>query len=548
MSNIFVQLALILGISSIFGFMALRTKLPIIIAYLLAGVLIAILPGLNGSNLAVFKFLPDLGIALVLFLIGMELNLWEIKSLGKPIIFTSLCQILITSLAGFTIAYLFNFNTMESFYLGVGLAFSSTVVVIKMLLEKKELNSLFGKLSVGILLIEDLVAIGILMAISVSSSSFHLGLQNSLPLVMLIIKAGGLFLATFLLSRYVLKSVFRAVAGSVELLFLTALTWCFVFTTVAVVLGFSVVIGAFLAGIALASSPYQVQIQGKIKPLRDFFLALFFVYLGAHVHLPDLVKGWPLMVIFTSYILLVKPLIILLCLGVFGFKKHTIFQVAIHLTQLSEFSLVILLVGINAQVAPPYVLSIVSAATVCSVIISTVLISYSREIYKRLSPLLSFFEHKTKTHILEDKLTSELIDHVMIFGSHLVGSPIIRFLKREKIPFMVMDFNPKVIEGLRAEDIVAIYGDVGDPDVLEGLQLENARLIICTAEDLADNELLLLECKRRRVRAPIVVTAGQLEDEEILQKLGADYVLIPDKVSADFLVEKLKTHWPQIKF
>ncbi|OGE30649.1 hypothetical protein A2631_03785 [Candidatus Daviesbacteria bacterium RIFCSPHIGHO2_01_FULL_44_29] len=548
MSNIFVQLALILGISSIFGFMALRTKLPIIIAYLLAGVLIAILPGLNGSNLAVFKFLPDLGIALVLFLIGMELNLWEIKSLGKPIIFTSLCQILITSLAGFTIAYLFNFNTMESFYLGVGLAFSSTVVVIKMLLEKKELNSLFGKLSVGILLIEDLVAIGILMAISVSSSSFHLGLQNSLPLVMLIIKAGGLFLATFLLSRYVLKSVFRAVAGSVELLFLTALTWCFVFTTVAVVLGFSVVIGAFLAGIALASSPYQVQIQGKIKPLRDFFLALFFVYLGAHVHLPDLVKGWPLMVIFTSYILLVKPLIILLCLGVFGFKKHTIFQVAIHLTQLSEFSLVILLVGINAQVAPPYVLSIVSAATVCSVIISTVLISYSREIYKRLSPLLSFFEHKTKTHILEDKLTSELIDHVMIFGSHRVGSPIIRFLKREKIPFMVMDFNPKVIEGLRAEDIVAIYGDVGDPDVLEGLQLENARLIICTAEDLADNELLLLECKRRRVRAPIVVTAGQLEDEEILQKLGADYVLIPDKVSADFLVEKLKTHWPQIKF
>lgn len=548
MANIFVQLAVILGLSSLFGFFAHKAKLPIIVAYLLAGVLLTAIPSLDPTNLGVLKFLPDLGIALVLFLIGMELNLWEIKSLGLPIILTSLVQITITTIAGFLIAQYFHFAVAESFYLGMGLAFSSTIVVIKLLLEKKDLNTLYGKLSVGILLIEDLVAIGVLMGISVKESSFNFGLYTSFPMLGLVAKAVVLFLLTFVLSKYVLKSLFRAVSASTELLFMTALTWCFLFTTLAVLAGFSVVIGAFLAGIALASSPYQLQISGKIKPLRDFFLSLFFVYLGAQVKLGSLGVFWPLIAIFTGYILLVKPLIITLMLGLFGFRKHTIFQTAINLTQFSEFSLIILLVGIQTNTASTQALSIMSTALVVSMVLSATAITYSRKIYRYFAPLVGLFEYKGKTHVLELKLKEELLDHVVIFGSHRVSSPLIRFLKREKIPFMVMDFNPKVIEELRAKEIMAVYGDMADPDILEGLQLENAKLIICTADELSDNQLLLLECKRRKIVAPIVVTADAPEDEELLKKLGADFVIIPDKLSGEFLVDKLKSNWPNIRF
>jgi len=245
MDNIFSQLAVVLSLCSLIGFVTLKLKLPLVVAYLSAGVLISILSLIDPTHSSIFETLPEIGIAFVLFLIGMELDLREIKSLGFPIVVSAIGQIIITTLAGFAIASFLGFEPGISIFLGLGLAFSSTVVVVKMLLEKRELASLHGKLSLGILLIEDLVAIIVLMFISVGESSFGFGFQQSLPILTLILKAFGLFILTFILSRYVLEKVFDAVAKSVELLFLTAITWCFVFTTVAVVSGFSVVIGAF---------------------------------------------------------------------------------------------------------------------------------------------------------------------------------------------------------------------------------------------------------------------------------------------------------------
>ncbi len=524
-----------------------KFKLPLVVAYLLSGLLISNFY-FPVNHFTVLEFLPDMGIAFVLFLIGMELDLREVKNLGKPIIIASLIQIIFSTLAGFTIAGLFKFGLVESFYMGIGLSFSSTVVVIKLLLEKRDLGSLYGKLSIGILLIEDLIAIGVLMGISVGSSFFSLGVTQATPLIGLVLKAGGLFLATFLLSRYILEKLFRAVSGSIELLFLTALTWCFLFISLAVSIGFSVVIGAFLAGVALASSAYRFQIQGKVKPLRDFFVTLFFVYLGTQAHLPDLVVQWPSILTLSAYALFVKPLIFLLILGIFGFRRHTLFQTSLNLSQVSEFALVILLLGVKTNTASASALSIMAAVTVLSVIISSFLITFSKGLYRYFNPLLGFFEHSSKTHYLERKLDSKLTDHIVIFGANRVGNPLVKFLKREEIPFVVMDFNPKIIEELWKDDVIAVYGDIGDPDVLDGVQLETAKLIICTANDLVDNQLLLIECKRRKVSAPIVVRAQDVEDEELLEKMGADYVIIPEQISADLLVQKLKTHWPQIRF
>lgn len=543
-----MQLAVALSLSSLFGLLVLKLKLPLVVAYLLAGVSISLVSLIDPHQSQVFEILPEIGIAFVLFLIGMELDLREIKLLGFPIIVSAIGQIIISTLAGFTLAGALGFGQTESIYLGLGLAFSSTVVVIKMLIEKRDLASLYGKLSIGILLVEDLVAIAVLMIISVSGSALGLGFQQSLPLVILILKAIGLFLITFLLAKYVLEKVFDSVAKSVELLFLTAITWCFAFTSFAVFLGFSVVIGAFLAGVALASSPYHLQIQGKIKPLRDFFLTLFFVYLGLQTKVSDFINAWPAIILFTLFALIVKPVLYILILGTFGFRKHTLFQTGLNLSQISEFSLVVLLVGVNEGLASPLALSVMAAVAVLSIICSSITIAYAKPLYRLFGPLLTFFERNNSTHFLETKVEQAFEDHVVIIGAHRLGGPVIEFLGKEKIPFVVMDFNPHIVDTLRKDGVFVIYGDLGDPEILDSLQLENAKLIISTARDMSDNELLLEECKRRKISAKIVTRALDKEHAKALKALGADYVILPEQVSGDYLVNQLKTHWPNINF
>jgi Kef-type K+ transport system membrane component KefB len=545
--NIFLQFAVVLSLASLYGFCVLKLKLPLVVAYLLAGVTLSIVSVFDLHHTGIFSFLPEIGIAFVLFLIGMELDLREIKALGKPIVLASLGQILLSSLAGFAIAGALGFNATESLFLGLGLSFSSTVVVIKMLLEKRDLTSLYGKLAIGILLLEDLVAIIVLMGISVGSSMFQLGLQNSLPFVTFALKAVGLFFLTFILSKYVLERVFDAVAKSVELLFLTALTWCFIFTALAIVSGFSVVIGAFLAGVALASSPYHLQIQGKIKPLRDFFVTLFFVYLGTEAKVADLIAHPVAILILTLYAITIKPLVYLAILGIFGFRKHTMFQTALNLSQVSEFSLVMLLVGFKAGLVSQSTLSVMAAVGVLSIVISSIMVSQSKRIYLFVTPLIKFFESK-KRHFLETDINEELEDHIVVIGAHRVGEPVINFLKKQKLPFRVVDFNPHTVEMLRSQDIDVVFGDISDPEIIDSLGLEKAKLIISTIITMPDNEMLLEECHRRKVQAKIVVRAADAMHAKALKDLGADYVILPETVSSHFLVSQLKTHWPNVHF
>ena len=548
MDNIFIQLAVVLFLCSALGYISHKLKLPLVVAYLSTGVILSFLKVFDLTHSMVLDVFPEIGIAFVLFLIGMELDLREVKSLGAPIIFSAIAQILISTTLGFYISGLLGFEKTESIYLGLGLAFSSTVVVIKMLLEKRDLASLYGKLSIGILLIEDMVAVVALMLLSVGSSALNFGLQESLPLLTLLLKALGLFVLTFILSKFVLEKIFDAVAKSTELLFFTAVSWCFVFTSLAVLSGFSVVIGAFLAGVALATSPYHVQIQGKIKPLRDFFLTLFFVYLGTQVRISDLAIAWPTIMIFTIFAIAVKPIIYAVILSLFGFRRHTIFQTSLNLSQISEFSLIVLLVGVQFGLASQLALSVMAAVAVISIVISSIFISFSKRIYKLFRPLLGIFERKMKTHFLETKNEYELAEHVVVIGAHRVGGPIVKYLKKANIPFVVMDFNPSVIKKLRDDGMNVVYGDIGDPEVLDGLQIDTAKLIISTASDFKDNELLLEECIRRKTKATIVVRAEEIDHSEQLKALGANYVIMPEKVSGAYIVHQLKTHWPKPHF
>lgn len=541
MNNIFTQLALILTLSSVLGFLIFRLKLPLLIAYLLSGLVLAAFLSLDVSKSYALSFLPEIGIAFVLFLVGMELDLREIRSFGKQIIISGVLQIVITSILGTFIAQTFGFDLKQAVLLGVGLSFSSTVVAVKLLIEKKELTALHGKLSVGILLLEDLLAVLILLVLTSSASFLQTTFSHAFPLMALLVKIIILSSFAILLSKIVLPKIFEAVSDSSELLFLTALAWCFGFVTLSVLLGFSILIGAFLAGVALASSPYHFQIEGKIKPMRDFFVSLFFVYLGSKVNFSDIILVFPLIVTFTVYAVFIKPVIFLLLLGMFGFKKHTMFKTAINLSQISEFSLIILLIGLNLRVSSPEALSVIAFSTVFSFMISSLMISRANYIYKFVSKGVSFFERGTKKFWQEEPL-DELSDHVVVIGAHRIGGEIVKFLKKEKIPQVVLDFNPHQVELLLSLQIPIIFGDMADPDILDLLKLDEAKLIISTARDINDNKLLIEEVRTRHSHIPIIVRTETIKEARALYKYGADYVLIPDILAGELLLQVVKDH------
>lgn len=542
MDNIFIQLAIILGLSSALGYITHQFRLPLLIAYLLVGLGLATVTLFNVRDSQILNFLPEIGIAFVLFLVGMELDLREIRSLGKVVLMASILQIIISSIAGFAIAGALGFGRVESLYLGVGLAFSSTIVVIKLLLEKNDLNSLYGKLSVGILLLEDLVAVMILVGLTISPSIFHLGIQQAFPIVAFVLKVILIFGVTLFVNRYILPKVFDAVSESAELLFLSAIAWCFIYVAFAQILGFSVVIGAFLAGVGLAASPYHYQIQGKVKPLRDFFVTLFFVYLGTQVNFADLGKVYPAIIAFTLYAVLAKPIIFLLVLGSFGFRKHTMFQTAANLSNISEFSLIILLVGLQMGFVSTSALTVIAVSLIISTIISSIMVTKSAYLYKYVKSLLHFFERKTPHRLIEETSHYDLKDHVVVIGSQQVGESLVKYFQREGIPQVVLDFNPYQVEKLMDAKIPVVFGDMGDPEVLEILNLNEAKMIISTVPNLVDNRLLIEEIKDRQLNTPVIVRADSIKEARNLYRFGAEFVFVPDVVSGEYLVEMLKNH------
>lgn len=547
-NSLFLQLAIVLGLATAVGYGIKMLRLPLIVAYLVAGVVLSLFQFFDIANSQALMLLPQIGITFVLFFVGMELDLGEIKSLGKAIAVASLGQITIAFLTGFLIAQFLGFPQTESLYLGIGLSFSSTIVVVKLLLERRDLSSLYGKLSLGILLVEDLVAILILMGMSMGNVFVGFNIQTLIPILLLLLKGAALLVLALGLSRYFLAAIFNAAGKSAELMFLSALAWCFIFVAVSILFGFSVVIGAFLAGVALANSPFHFEIQGKVKPLRDFFVTLFFVYLGSQVIFEELPKVLPLIGLFVFYALILKPLVFLLILGSFGFRKHTIFQTALNLSQISEFSLIILMVGTQIGVVPREALTAMALTGVISIIVSSIVISSSSSLYPKMVKFVSFFERKNLNKEPENNKNKEMEDHVILIGGRWMGREVIKFLKRETIPFLVVDIDPKVVHQLSSERINVLYGDISDPEILDFLDLEKAKLIISTAESDEDNLILLSELKSRKAKATAIIRAATTEEAENLYKAGASYVLLPEIVSGDFVTQILKNHWPRMDY
>ncbi len=540
----FLELSALLVLATGLGICAKLLKQPLIIAYILAGILISTLGIFRQVDKSLFELLSNLGIAFLLFLVGIELKFEDLKYVGRTAVLTGLGQIVFTTVIGFILVAALGFSTLSSLYIAFAITFSSTVIIIKLLTEKNNLQSLHGKIAVGFLLVQDVVAIFALMILS------GLGHQSVSALLILGTVAKGAVLAgtAYLASRYFLKFLFRLTSASLELLFVSALAWAFLMAALAGLFGFSTAIGAFLAGLAIASSPYRIQISARVKPIRDFFIVIFFILLGASMSLGAAGVGVFNVIAISLFVLFGGPLIVFAIMLTLGFRNRTAFLASITVAQVSEFSLILMTLGLTLGYVTADMVALVSAVAIVTIALSSYLILYGEEIYRRLCGPISriFPERQHDPYVLNRK---DLKDHVILVGAEQMGWDILQFLKtkvRDKAQIVVVDFNPEIIKTLTASGYNAVFGDISDPEVLEELELEHAKLIVVTDVNVDDSHHLIKFAKSKDYKGPVLGASYWIHDAVKLYELGADYVVVPETLGGKHVAKILGEHWEDL--
>lgn len=541
MEHIFIELTLVICLAAVLSVFFRFLKQPAILAYILTGILVGPLSIFYIRNIEVMEALAQLGVTLLLFMLGLELRLSELKSVGKTALYTGIGQIVFTTVVGFGICQLLGFETLPSLYMAIALTFSSTIIIVKLLSDKKDLKSLYGKIAVGMMLVQDFVAVLALILLSGFNTSSADGI-SPLTIVLLLAKAVVLFGIVILLSKHLLPLVINKIARSGEVLFLFSLAWAFGIAGLvsSEYIGFSIEIGGFLAGLALANSTETYQIVARIRSLRDFFITIFFITLGMNMLFSHMsVILFPALVL-AVYVLVGNPIIVMTILGLQGYRVRTSLLTGLTVAQISEFSLIVLFMGNKIGHVPDELVSLATLVGVTTFIASTYMILNGNKLYTVLSPFLGIFERSNPRDKKID--TGELKNHIVLVGANRMGESILEALLNGDDKVVVVDFDPDVVTRLQEKNITTFYGDISDPEIQEVVQLEKAKLVVSTVPDIDDNTRLLESLNRFNKKAKSIVFAIEAEDARELYKLGADYVVLPHLAGgrhlAKILVEK----------
>lgn len=541
----FLELSGVLVLATVLGIFAKALKQPLITAYILAGIIISVFGLFRGVDKNTLDLLSSLGIAFLLFLVGIELKIDDLKYVGRAALLTGIGQIFFTAIVGFVLVSALGFLPVSAIYIAIAITFSSTVIIIKLLSEKHDLQSLYGKIAVGYLLVQDFVAILALMILSGFGDHQTL---NFASIFWIFIKGAILVGLTYLASKTLLRYLFNATSQSTELLFISAIAWAFLLSAIGAKAGFSIAIGAFLAGVAIASSPYRIQISARVKPLRDFFIVIFFILLGASISVGSANLLISHILILSLFILIGKPLIFLAITLTLGFRNRTSFLTSIAGAQISEFSLILLASGKALGHVSAEAVSLVSAVGIATITLSSYFILYGDKIYRFVEkPFSRIFPQAAREPYVIHR--ENLKGHVILVGAEQMGSDILEFLKSkftDKEQIVVVDFNPEIINSLRAVGFNAVFGDISDPEVLEELEVGRAKLIIITDPDIADSALLIKFAKEKNYKGPFVVTSYWLHDAIRLYEMGADYVIVPETVGGRHISRFLAENWDNL--
>jgi len=536
MDTLFFELGLVIISAALVGVVSYYLKQPLILAYIAAGILI----GPTGFGLIhdikTIHIIADVGILLMLFLVGLEMNPNRLKDLGKVAFLTGVAQVLFTGLFGYMLTVLFGFSTIEAIYITIGLTLSSTVIAIKLIYDKRDNNALYGQVAIGILLVQDFLAILALLTLSgFETGSFTFNLKQ-FGLILL----GGIVLTAFtiLIARKILSYVYDKIATSNELLILFSLGWAFLVALTADRLGFNIEIGAFIAGLSLASLPYTFEINAKTKVLRDFFITIFFVALGAGIVFTSITPFLVKLIVLSLFVLIGNPIIVMLIMGLQGYDKRTSFFTGLSIANISEFSLIIMAMGLGLGHLTNEVVSMVTIIAIFTMTMSSYFMTYNNQIYNKLRGFLNIFEFKKgKTRLSSKKHGMQ--NHIILIGCGQMGQTILQQIKSFKDNYLVVDHDNGIIKDLIKKGVSCIFGDIEDTELLQELDLEQAEMIISTLNDMENNLYLIKYLSRlpHNKRPIIIMTANSGRDGLKLFNNGADYIILKPYLGAEHMNE-----------
>ena len=533
---VFFELALVLGIAVVLSFVLRAFKQPLIIAYILTGILV----GPSALNLIeAYDFLElfsEFGITILLFIVGIHLSPNIIKEVGKVSSITGICQVVFTSALGFGILLLLTFSVLESVYLALALTLSSTIIVLKLLSDRGDLQTLYGKIAIGVLLIQDLIAAIILIVITAFTHTSAGGLSASLTDTLL--KGIGLILLIIIISKYVLPKITTFASKSSELLFLFSLSWGLGVAALFALLGFSTEIGALAAGVALASSDYTEEISARMRPLRDFFITLFFILLGSQLVLSGSLALFAHVVVLSLFVLIGNPVIVILIMNLLGFERRTGFMTGLTVAQISEFSLILIAFGAKLGHVSASVLTITTLVGLITIAGSTYYLLYADKIFPRIGPLLALLEWRKKKKQPNKK--QEQYD-ILLLGCDDLGSQLIPHFVRAAKSFAVVDYDPEVIARLKVHQHAFFFGDASNIEFLQELPFHTTKLIISNIPDLETNQMLLKYITGNYKNIHVVVSAHSAHDALRLYDAGASYVVWSHAVGADHIQRVLSS-------
>lgn len=531
----FVQMAAVLVVAAVIGAVALALRQPLIVAFIAVGVLVG--PASLGWVTAgtELELLASLGIAVLLFLVGLKLDPKLVRTTGPVALAAGLGQVAFTSLVGFLIGLGLGLEVLSAVYVAVALTFSSTIIIVKLLSDKRELDDLHGRIAVGFLIVQDIVVVIALIVITALGDVDGGGVGNRL--ILTLVRGIGFLAVLLALMRWVLPSLVGRVARNSELLVLFGVAWAVGLAAVGEVLGFSVEVGAFLAGFSLASTPYREAIASRLVSLRDFLLLFFFIDLGAKLEL-DLIGGQVGdAVVLALFVLIGNPLIVMLIMGIMRYRARTSFLAGLTVAQISEFSLILAALGVRVGHIDDSVLGLVTLVGLITIGLSTYLILYSQPIYERLSPLLGRFERK-QLHPGErhHRLDEGDVD-VILYGAGRHGTLIAQGLEAQGQRVLVVDLDPDALDRCRRAGLPVIYGDAEDPEFLLSIPLDQASWVVSTVRGLDINLALLHGLKAAGYEGRIAITAHDPIESARLESEDVDMVIAPFAVAAERVVD-----------
>jgi Kef-type K+ transport system membrane component KefB len=524
-NDFFIELSIVIAIGAGISLVMRLIRQPLIIGYILTGLVVGPTVLNIATNSQTISVFANLGVALLLFIIGLGLNPRVIKEVGKTSALIGLLQILLTSVIGFAAGRAFGYSKTESLIVGLALAFSSTIIILKLLSDKKEHTRLYGKITIGVLLIQDIVAAFVLILISARSE----GSFSASTLLTLGLKGAAVLIPLFLISYLVLPKMNGIIASSQEFLFLFAIGWGFGAAALFERLGFSIEVGALFAGVALANLPYAQEIASRLRPLRDFFVVVFFIALGITLNFNHFSNVWVPTLIFTLIVVIVKPLITMVLMGLLGYTKSTGFKISSAIAQISEFSLVLVVLGVTQGIVKNEIANIITIVALVTIAISSYTITYSNSLYSLLEKNLSLFEKrktKTETH------KKEAFDMVL-FGYNKGGSEFVKVMEQMGKKFAVVDYDPEVVDVLSRKNVHFVYGDVTDIELLNELNLDRAQLIVSTIGDHTTNLFLAHWIERVNPRAVLICSAETAGQASELYEAGISYVMMPHYIGSE---------------